>query len=402
MDDIDLKIPEYAGTALEVLGKNGFEGFCVGGCVRDALLGKAPYDFDIATNALPQQTARCFSAYHTFDNGIKHGTLSVIIDSHCVEITTFRSDGVYSDNRHPDSVKFSQKLEQDLSRRDFTVNAMAFSPKGGLCDPFGGEKDIENRLIRCVGNADKRFGEDSLRILRALRFSSVLNFGIERNTAESICRNMPLVKNVSAERIYTELVKLINGKNAASVICSYPCLTSVLFGFTLSTRQKRALRKSTDALEKAAIIFLRGNDAEKLKFYKPDNKRYRAIIKLINIYRLRLSRRSQNETELKKILFKNDIQPQELISALRIRKNIGSALDANGFIELLEKIESEKQCYSIKGLEIDGEKLKNAGLAGEEISEMQRKLVMNVICGKVKNEYKSLSDFVMTERNTHF
>ena len=216
-----IKIPPQVNRAMEILQSNGHTAYVVGGAVRDALMGKTPHDWDITASALPEETLEAFRDFRTVETGLKHGTVTVIIDGTSLEITTYRTETGYSDNRHPDRVDFTDKVEDDLSRRDFTVNAIAYSPSAGFADPFGGKKDIEKKIIRCVGEADKRFGEDALRILRALRFSSVLGFEIEPETSESIHRNFHLLKNISVERIFTELSRLLCGKDAGRILREY-------------------------------------------------------------------------------------------------------------------------------------------------------------------------------------
>ncbi len=178
-------------------------------------------DWDITTSALPEETLELFKDYRTIETGIKHGTVTVLIEGTSLEITTFRIERGYSDNRHPDHVDFTNKVEDDLSRRDFTVNAIAYSPKRGFQDPFSGHEDIGRKIIRCVGNPDKRFGEDALRILRALRFSSVLGFEIDAETSESIHKNKHLLKNISVERIFVEFSKLLCGIRASDILHEY-------------------------------------------------------------------------------------------------------------------------------------------------------------------------------------
>jgi len=213
-----IKIPPQVNRAIEILQSNGHSAYVVGGAVRDMLMDKTAHDWDITTSALPEETLSAFSDFRTIETGLKHGTVTVIVDGMSLEITTFRIEGNYSDNRHPDKVDFTDKIESDLSRRDFTVNAIAFSPHKGFADPFDGQADIKNKVIRCVGNPDKRFSEDALRILRALRFSSVLGFEIDIETAESIRRNYKLLGNISVERIFVETSKLLCGKNAGKIL----------------------------------------------------------------------------------------------------------------------------------------------------------------------------------------
>ncbi len=217
---MEIKLPPNVKKAISLLESAGFEACAVGGCVRDSLLRKTPDDWDITTAASPEQMKEVFSSFHCIETGIQHGTLTVVIGSP-LEITTFRLDGEYEDNRHPKSVEFTSDLSADLARRDFTVNAMAYSPSQGLSDPFGGQEDLKNHIIRCVGEADRRFNEDALRILRGLRFASVLDFEIEDKTAESIHKNKALLKNISVERISKELMRLICGAGAHRVLSGF-------------------------------------------------------------------------------------------------------------------------------------------------------------------------------------
>ena len=202
-----MKLPNNVQYILEKFNSNGFEAFIVGGCVRDSLLNKKPQDYDITTNAFPEKIEELFDK--TIPTGIKHGTVTVLIDKNPYEVTTYRVDGEYLNNRKPKDVKFVSNIEEDLSRRDFSINAMAYSPYLGFKDCFNGKEDLKNKLIRCVGDPDKRFSEDALRMLRAIRFSCQLNFKIEKLTAESIRKNFKLIKNISMERIQSEFTKII-------------------------------------------------------------------------------------------------------------------------------------------------------------------------------------------------
>ena len=213
--------PAYGVRALEILEENGFEAWFVGGCVRDFLLGLSPGDWDITTSARPEEILRCFAGFRCIETGIRHGTVTVLIEEQPVEITTYRSDGAYRDHRHPEEVKFSRQLEDDLSRRDFTVNAMAYHPERGLVDKYHGVKDLEEKRIRCVGDPDRRFTEDALRILRCLRFSSRLGFSIESATADALRRQKKLLPDISHERVKIELEKLLVGDHAEKILREY-------------------------------------------------------------------------------------------------------------------------------------------------------------------------------------
>ncbi len=214
--------PPHALTALQMLNRAGHEAWLVGGCVRDAVLGREPGDYDIATAATPEETRAAFAGYPALDTGLRHGTLTLIIQGHPVEVTTFRRDGTYSDGRHPDRVTFTGSLEEDLRRRDFTVNAMAWHPEGGLRDPMNGRQDCEDGLIRAVGRPGKRFEEDALRILRALRFSCQLGFKIEEDTLGAMMDKAPGLSRVSAERVAAELNLALTGGFAARALRDYP------------------------------------------------------------------------------------------------------------------------------------------------------------------------------------
>lgn len=224
-----MDMPKNVDIAINLLQSAGFEAYAVGGCVRDSLLGKTPNDWDITTSAKPEDMKSVFADFHCIDTGIKHGTVTVVIDGEPLEITTFRLDGEYEDNRHPKSVTFTSNLGADLGRRDFTVNAMAYSKKTGTVDLFGGQNDLKNKIIRCVGDPDRRFNEDALRILRALRFASALDFEIEEKTAQSLLKNCALLGNISEERIAKELLKLVCGKGAKRILTDFaPVLFEIL------------------------------------------------------------------------------------------------------------------------------------------------------------------------------
>lgn len=224
-----MDMPKNVDIAINLLQSADFEAYAVGGCVRDSLLGKTPNDWDITTSAKPEDMKSVFAEFHCIDTGIKHGTVTVVIDGEPLEITTFRLDGEYEDNRHPKSVTFTSNLGADLGRRDFTVNAMAYSKMTGTVDLFGGQNDLKNKIIRCVGDPDRRFNEDALRILRALRFASALDFEIEEKTAQSLLKNRALLGNISEERIAKELLKLVCGKGAKRILTDFaPVLFEIL------------------------------------------------------------------------------------------------------------------------------------------------------------------------------
>ena len=216
-----LTIKPEANQIIHQLQENGYEAYAVGGCVRNALLGLCPHDWDICTNAKPEEMRTVFRNHVTHDFGLKHGTLVVMIGEEPYEVTTYRIDGAYADNRHPEQVSFTDDLTLDLSRRDFTVNAMAYNDEQGLMDPFGGREDLKNGLLRCVGDPDKRFAEDSLRILRGVRFAAAYGFSVERQTADAIHRNAALLQNIAAERIRVELTGAVCGAHVLPVFSEF-------------------------------------------------------------------------------------------------------------------------------------------------------------------------------------
>lgn len=216
-----ITIPDGAREIIDTLTSAGFEAYVVGGCVRDSLLGLEPHDWDICTSALPSDVMSIFSEKRIIGTGMKHGTVTILTDSGGYEVTTFRIDGDYSDHRRPDSVTFTTSLDEDLSRRDFTINAMAYNDAVGLIDPFGGIYSLCNREISCVGSPAHRFEEDALRIMRALRFASTYGFCIEDRTAKAIHLFAPSLNNIAVERIQSELCKLLLGDGALNILLDY-------------------------------------------------------------------------------------------------------------------------------------------------------------------------------------
>lgn len=228
LKEFKIEIPKSVKLIINVLEENGFEAFAVGGCVRDTILGRNPQDWDITTSALPEQVKALFN--RTIDTGIQHGTVTVMIKRVGYEVTTYRVDGEYNDGRHPDSVEFTSNLIEDLKRRDFTINAMAYNPTVGLIDAFDGIGDIERKLVKCVGVTEERFGEDALRILRAVRFSAQLGFEIENDTMKAIEKLAPTLEKISAERIRVEMEKLIVSNHPDKLITAYKSgITKVIF-----------------------------------------------------------------------------------------------------------------------------------------------------------------------------
>ncbi len=223
-----IQLPEGAAFVVDHLTCAGYPAYVVGGCVRDALLGIAPKDWDVCTAATPEEMQRVFAGCHVVETGLKHGTLTVVLDHVPYEVTTFRTDGDYPDHRHPAAVSFTRDLTEDLARRDLTVNAMAMDVRGTLFDPFRGQQDIQTKMLRCVGQPERRFSEDALRILRTLRFSATLGFAIETDTHRALRQQCGDLRYVAAERIREELTKLLCGKDAGRVLAEEPQVLGVV------------------------------------------------------------------------------------------------------------------------------------------------------------------------------
>ncbi len=384
-------IPNSIRIVLDILNKNGFEGYLVGGCVRDTLMGIAPHDYDLTTDALPDEMLSIFSYMKIIETGLKHGTVTVVSDGENVEITTFRIDGDYADNRHPESVSFTRSLCEDLSRRDFTSNAIAYSPNTGYVDNFGGIGDIEDKIIRCVGDADKRFNEDGLRIIRALRFSSVLGFSIEKETADSIHRNKNLLKNISAERIYSELKKLLSGKNAYEVLKEYYDVFCVIFPRlseleTLYFENIKNLPASDDdaVLSFSALFF--GMDKasvrESLRGLKPDNYLYNNARLL-----LEYSERDIGTDEVSVRYIMRDLDDGNIRRLCILKGMFCADFDKDGFWEEYQKQLSLGACVRLKDLKLTGADLIAIGIErGPEIGEIMNFLLSAVIENRCKNE----------------
>ena len=226
-EEIRIRIPDKVEKVLSALHQAGFEAYAVGGCVRDSILGRTPDDWDITTNALPGQVKQVFR--RTIDTGIEHGTVTVRFEGESFEVTTYRLDGKYEDHRHPDNVSYTRNLREDLMRRDFTVNAMAYNDRDGLVDLFGGLSDLRDQVVRCVGSPRERFDEDALRVLRAVRFCAKLGFRLDPATKEAATQMAPSLSFISAERIRTELEKLITSPHPEEMRLAYECgITAVV------------------------------------------------------------------------------------------------------------------------------------------------------------------------------
>lgn len=383
-------IPDYAKELLTVLEDNGFEGFIVGGCVRDALLGRKPDDYDIAVSATPEETKMCFSAFRTISTGEKHGTVTVVNKGKNLELTSFRVDGEYKDNRRPENVEFTRSIEADLARRDFTINAMAFNEKRGLVDIFGGQKDIENKIIRCVRDADTRFNEDALRIMRAVRFASQLGFGIEKHTADSIHKNKALLENISVERIFVELKKLLTGKNATDILIQYrDVFETVLPELKKLTQEKylenaKAVGKASDAITAfaAMLVSLPRENAEEICSRLKTDKHFRNTVSVLTEY---VYEDFNDRLSAVHFIKNHSVETAEMLISLKDCFSLDTRVIKNTVSEI-----TNGAVYTLSQLDINGNDLSLLGVRGKEISEKLNMLLDKVILGEVTNSKEEL------------
>lgn len=377
----NIKIIEEVGYIIDKLESGGHEAYTVGGCVRDSLLGKEPEDWDICTSAVPEQTIKLFENHHIIETGLSHGTVTLMLNHKPFEITTYRTDGVYTDNRRPDSVEFVTSLKEDLARRDFTVNAMAYNPKEGIADFFGGADDLKHKIIRCVGNADKRFKEDALRIMRALRFSSVLGFSIESETSAAIYTNKELLRNISSERISAELNKLITGRDAGSVMLEYAAVINGIIP-ELNTSESVDGVPADVVLRLAMMLKQSGADTAKaaLARLKYDNRTITQVSELILYHNTEILPQRKH---IKKLL--NKIGEQRFRQLIEI-KRAGAELSA-----LLDEIIERRECYSLKDLSVSGRDLIAAGVPeGLKVGVILNRLLKMVIEETAENNKEVL------------
>jgi len=404
--NIEINMPNEVEEALNILNSNGFESYIVGGCVRDSILGAVPSDWDITTSANPDEISLCFQDYRTIETGLKHGTVTVVINRMQLEITTYRIDGKYSDNRRPDTVLFTDKISMDLKRRDFTVNALAYN-HDGIVDLFGGINDIEKKTIKCVGVPDERFKEDGLRILRAIRFASVLCFNIEENTSKSIHENKNLLNNISSERINNEFCKLVLGRNFYKTMLEYKDVIEVFLPETRKISKETWKQKinsmamvPNDLILKITLLFHKIDDVENILIgLKNDN----ATIKNVKLLTLNIDEEVlPTPINVKKWL--NKIGYEKLNQLLDVKKAVMKSFDAENKTGLENLLKAEllmneaveqKQCFSLKTLDINGKDLIEAGVPeGEQLGEILNEILDKVIEGKLENQKSVLIDYI--------
>ena len=381
------EIATEANKAIQLLEQKGYEAYLVGGCVRDYILKRPTNDYDITTNATPDEIKAVFCDFKVIETGIKHGTVTVLINNIPLEITTYRLDGDYKDNRHPEFVEFSKKLSDDLCRRDFTVNSLAYN--GDIVDYFGGIDDINAKIIRCVGDPDRRFNEDGLRILRALRFASVLGFEIEDNTGLSIISNKHLIKNISAERIADELKKLLLGTNAFEIIKKYGVVFSEIFDGTDFTDRADSISKCPiDIAVRMSSFFLFDEDYKNhLSYLRLDNRLYGRCISAIGNYSYIIK---PDKTDVKKFLRLYGVQA--LDDVLLLKQAEGT--DVSFVREIFCSVIGNNECFAVSELNIKGDDLISLGLKNKEIGEKLNLLLDLVIEGKLDNDRDVLYKYI--------
>ena len=427
---------------MELLARSGFESYLVGGAVRDLILGSTPADFDLATEATPEETEKVFAGYKTIPTGIAHGTVTVLISGRPVEITTYRIDGAYSDSRRPDSVHFSRSLEEDVKRRDFTINALAMDRYGRIVDYVGGQQDLASRIIRCVGDPNLRIQEDALRILRALRFSAVLGFPIEEKTRKSLFKYKNLLVRVSAERIWAEFSSLICGNSADKVLMHYIDILGVVIpeilpmkGFEqhnphhmydvwehtvrviMNTPPQRSIRLAAlfhDSGKPHTFVM----DDAGIGHFHGHQKISRDIAHAV-LVRMKSDSRTKDQVETLVLWHDVELEPSERIIRRRLNQfgelmlrdlltlkradTLGQSqkslyrLEEQAHIqELLETILAENSCFSIKDLALNGKDLIAAGAApGRKMGAVLEAALQSVIDGELPNERAALLDFAL-------
>ena len=363
-----IKLPEKVKYIISRLEKNGYEAYAVGGCVRDSILDRVPEDWDITTSAKPEEVKKLFQA--TIDTGLQHGTVTVVIEKEGYEVTTFRLDGDYSDGRHPDRVAFTSSLTEDLKRRDFTINAMAYSENTGLIDKFDGEKDLEDGIIRAVGDAEERFSEDALRMLRAIRFAGQLNFDIAGKTFDAIKKLSPNISKVSVERIAKELEKLLLSGNPEYIGLVYETgifgviapeiaelfKTGEIYNSIKAVRQvSYPEKKGLYQIRTALFLEMLGADSavRLLKRFKLDNDTINTVKKLIGLL--------QREVETSALEMRRTVKEAgHKIMPLLFEARRAKALPDT--YKLYENLLARGECTDIAGLKVNGKDLMEVGI----------------------------------------
>lgn len=407
-------IPKDAAFIINKLEENGYEAYVVGGCVRDSLLGIEPHDWDICTSALPGQVLEVFSDYKVILTGLQHGTVTIVIDTEPYEVTTYRIDGEYKDNRHPEKVEFVSNLELDLMRRDFTINSMAYNDKNGLVDLFGGIDDIENKVIRCVGNPDDRFTEDALRMIRAIRFAIKYGCEIEENTLISLLARKELIKNISVERINSELQKILDYEVEIKPYDLMRNLVELLKPIIpdmhiidVDIMCERMARSIPNFYIRLATLFDISSIEEILKKLKFSNE---VIDNTVNVrkygYKIFNERpvyMSQFKYFARRLL--HDVSFDEAVNAVQFARLLGKENDVviqchylSTFYAFVLESYYKKDVYTLSGLAINGNDLLILGYKGKQIGKILNTLLDMVMQDETLNTKEKLFSCVKTLR----
>lgn len=383
-------IPEYVQKVINTLEDSGHEAFIVGGPVRDMLLGTTPDDFDITTSCLPDEIMGLFQK--TIATGIKHGTVTVVMDNKNIEVTTYRTDGQYLNHRSPEKVNFVSSINEDLSRRDFTVNAMAYNKNSGIIDLFGGKADLKRGIIKCVGNPETRFTEDALRILRALRFAAKLNFKIEADTLQGIKKTLHLLSGISRERIFSELSKILISKKP-QVIETLINLGGLKFlGIEkISLAAALSVLPSSLPIRFYAFCNICRIDANVLcRELKTDNN--------LKNYCLKMDRLFENGTDFSKVGLKQmlNIADINIVNEFLLLLNALKGVEISPAKERLNEIAVNNEPYLISHLELDGNDIIGSGFSNERVGIVLKQLLEKVIENPKLNNKKDLTDILNT------
>ncbi len=392
-------LPGAVEFILTRLNERGYEAYVVGGCVRDHLMGRVPSDYDVTTNAKPHEMQAVFGDCRVVETGLKHGTLTVVLNEMNIEVTTYRVDGVYDDGRHPNDVTFTASLTEDLCRRDFTVNAIAYSPRDGFADPFDGRRDILRRRIACVGDPVKRFSEDALRILRAIRFSSTLDFAIDPATADAVEEMHGNLAVISRERIYQEMTKLLCGMAVERVMGQFPRVIAFaldeagedLAAPDVAEAACRVAACPCDPELRYAVLFCRGDDGVALakRIYaslKPSKQSFRDVLSLTE----HPLADTGDEYTLKKLMGRyGEDFPRRLI-ALRHAVGLMDEASRDRETEAYGNLRETNPCVTVGQLRVDGTDAVSAGLQGTEIGRTLAALLDEVMRGETANEREVL------------
>ena len=395
---VRIELPKDVRHIINVLMENGYEAYAVGGCVRDSILGRTPGDWDITTSALPMQVKALFR--RTVDTGIQHGTVTVMLGKNGYEVTTYRIDGKYEDSRHPKSVEFTSNLVEDLKRRDFTINAMAYNDEHGIVDAFDGMGDLKRGIIRCVGKAHDRFDEDALRILRAVRFSAQLGFDIEDDTAKAAKELAPTLVKISRERIHTELNKLLLSDNPDyfSVVYDLGVMKIIIpelenIDAHKLDKIKHFIKKTSAVLPERYAALLSCVDADTagriLKGLKLDNATISMASKLVKYYNM-----NPVVSEVAVRHYINEVGENDALRIIDFNISVcGSELN-KGYTDMKKTcvmVMERGDCTELRTLKISGKDLMGAGFpAGKQLGEILQKLLCEVLDNPEFNEYNYL------------